>query len=200
MRSTFERFGGYCAVLGGIAGFLYSLSFIFLKNDVLSALFLLLGGFFTTAAIIALYERLKETDSTFALWGFLLVFAGALGSMIHGGYDLSNVLHPPATVNADLPSAIDPRGLLTFGLTGIGLFIFAWLLSRDGNFPGTLAYLGYLSAILMIILYLGRLIILQATSLAIGIPALLEGFLVNPIWYIWLGLIFLRGGNTSLRR
>ena len=54
------------------------------------------------------------------------------------------------------------------------------------------AYLGYVSAILMILLYLGRLIILQATSLAIVIPALLEGFIVNPLWYIWLGLTLMR--------
>jgi hypothetical protein len=49
----------------------------------------------------------------------------------------------------------------------------------------------------MIILYLGRLIILQATSIAIVIPALLEGFIVNPIWYIWLGLAFFRGISPS---
>lgn len=47
-----------------------------------------------------------------------------------------------------------------------------------------LGYLGILSAILMIGLYLGRLILLQATSLVIVIPALLEGFIVNSIWYI----------------
>ncbi len=163
----------------------------------MSALFLLLGGFFTTAGIVALYDRLRETDSTFALWGLLLVLAGALGSVVHGGYDLSNALHPPAALNADLPNPIDPRGLLTFGLTGIGLFVFSWLIVRGGSLPSSLGYLGYLSAILMIILYLGRLIILQATSLAIGIPALLEGFLVNPIWYIWLGLVLLRGGQAA---
>ena len=192
MKSTFERFGAYCAILGGIAGFLYSLSFIFLKNDVLSAVFLLLGGFFTTAAIVALYEQLRATDAPFAIWGFLLVVVGALGSITHGGYDLSNALHPPATINADLPNPIDPRGLLTFGLTGIGLFVLSWLMSRNESFPGTLAYLGYLSALLMIIVYLGRLIILQASSLVIAIPALLEGFIVNPVWYIWLGLVLMR--------
>ena len=50
---------------------------------------------------------------------------------------------------------------------------------------------------LMIILYLGRLIVLQSTSLVIVIPALLEGFIVNPLWYIWLGFMFLRSKNAS---
>jgi hypothetical protein len=49
----------------------------------------------------------------------------------------------------------------------------------------------------MIILYLGRLIILQATSLAIVIPALLEGFIVNPVWYLWLGLSLMRNPVRS---
>jgi len=77
-------------------------------------------------------------------------------------------------------------------LAGIGLLVFSALIVRGKSIPRNLGYLGYLSAILMIILYLGRLSILQATSLVIVIPALLEGFLVNPIFYIWLGIVFLR--------
>ena len=192
MKSTFERFAGYGAILAGISGFLYSVAFIFLKSNLLSAVFLLLGGLFATAGITALYERLREADSTLALWGFLFVLVGAVGSIIHGGFDLSNALHPPANLNTDLPNPIDPRGLLTFGLAGIGLFVFSGLVMQSGSLSKNFAYLGYLSAIFMIILYLGRLIILQATSMVIVIPALLEGFIVNPIWYIWLGMIFLR--------
>jgi hypothetical protein len=179
-------------VLAGVAGFLYSLAFIVLKSDLLSALFLLLGAFFASSALTELYGQLRETDSSFALWGFLLALAGALGSLIHAGYDLANAINPPAGVNADLPSSIDPRGLATFGLAGIGLFVLAWLIVRSRKFPAGFGYLGYLSAILMIILYLGRLIVLQATSLVIVIPALLEGFILNPLWYIWLGILLLR--------
>ena len=196
MKSTFERFAGYCAVLAGIAGFLYSVAFIILRSDLLSALFLLLGGLFGTAALTALYERLRGTDSAFALWGLLFALAGAIGSTIHGGFDLSNALHPPATTT-DLPNPVDPRGLLTFGFAGIGLFVFSWLILQSASFSKNFGYLGYLSAILMVILYLGRLIILQATSPVIVIPALLEGFLINPIWYIWLGVMLLRGGRNS---
>jgi hypothetical protein len=120
-----------------------------------------------------------------------LALAGALGSLVHAGYDLSNALHPPAALNADLPSAIDPRGLATFGLAGIGLFVFSWLVMRSGKFPRGLGWLGYLSAVLMLVLYLARLIILQASSPVVAIPALLEGFIVNPAWYIWLGIVLL---------
>jgi hypothetical protein len=197
MKTSFEKFAGWGAILAGISGFLYSVSFIVLQNDLLSALFLMLGGLFSTAALTALYQRLRGTESGFAVLGLLLSLSAALGSAIHGGYDLANALHPPASLATDLPNPIDPRGLLTFGVASLGLFLFSWLMSQDAGFPNGLAYLGYLSAILMIVLYLGRLIILQATSLAIVIPALLEGFIVNPLWYVWLGLTLTRDQNPS---
>ncbi len=191
MKTSFEKFAGWSAILAGLSGFIYSIAFVVLRSNLLSALFLLLGGLFSIAALTALYQRLRGTESGFALLALLLSLAAALGSAIHGGYDLSNTLHPPASLNTDLPNPVDPRGLLTFGIAGIGLFFFARLIS-DSTLPKGLSILGYISAILMIVLYLGRLIILQATSLAIVIPALLEGFLVNPIWYVWLGIAFLR--------
>ena len=197
MKTSFEKFAGWGAILAGLSGFLYSISFIVLQDNLLSALFLMLGGLFSTAALTALYQRLRGTESGFALLGLLLSLSTALGSAIHGGYDLANALHPPASMNTDLPNAIDPRGLLTFGVAGLGLFILSRLLTQEMRFPKGLAYLGYLSAILMVVLYLGRLIILQATSLVIVIPALLEGFIVNPIWYVWLGLTLIRSQSQS---
>src|SRR6266487_2008928 len=197
MKSSFDKFAGWSAILAGLSGFLYSIAFIVLRDNLLSALFLLLGGLFSAPALTALYQRLRGTESGFALLGLLLSLSAALGSAIHGGYDLSNTLHPPASLNTDLPNPIDPRGLLTFGIAGIGLFLLSWLMTQEMKFPKSLAYFGYLSAILMLILYLGRLIILQATSLAIVLPALLEVFLVNPIWYIWLGLTLIRNQSVS---
>jgi hypothetical protein len=192
VKTTFQRFAGYYALLAGLAGFLYSIAFIFLKSNLLSALFLLVGGLFATAAILAVYQLVRETEQTFALWAVLFALAGALGSAVHAGYDLSNAIHPPATLNPDLPSPIDPRGLATFGLAGIGLFVFSWLILRGHKFPSSFAWLGYLSAVLMLVLYLARLVILDATNPVVVIPALLEGFIVNPIWYIWLGVLLLR--------
>lgn len=197
MKTSFEKFAGWGAILAGLSGFLYSIAFIVLQSGLLSALFLMVGGLFFTAALTALYQRLRETESGFALLGLFLTLTAALGSVIHGAYDLANVLHPPASPNMDLPNAVDPRGVLTFGISGLGLLVLSWLMAQDVKFPKGLAYLGYLSAILMIILYLGRLIILQATHPAIVIPALLEGFIVNPLWYIWLGLTFLRSQSPS---
>jgi hypothetical protein len=188
----YERFAGLCAVLAGLTGFLYSIAFVVLRSNLLSALFLMLVGLVTTVVVVALYQRLRAVDQSFALWALLLGLAGALGSAVHGGYDLSNALHPPAQLNADLPNQIDPRGLLTFGVAGLGLWVVAWLITRAADLPKTLGYLGYLAAALLIVLYLGRLIVLDATSPLIVVPALLAGFIASPLWYVWLGLTLWR--------
>jgi hypothetical protein len=43
---------------------------------------------------------------------------------------------------------------------------------------------------------IGRLIVLDPTNPLILVPALLNGFLINPIFYLWLGLALLRGHST----
>jgi hypothetical protein len=189
---SFERFGGAMGILAGISGLLYAAAFILLRNALLSSLFLMLIGFFSTATLVALYYRLRQTDVAFGLWALLVGLAGAMGSAIHGGYDLAYNVNipspaPPPELMA-LPSQIDPRGLLTFGFAGIALFTFSWLIIRSGILPSALGYLGYLSAVLLIVLYLSRLIVLDPANPVILVPALLNGFILNPVWYIWLGI------------
>ena len=191
----FERLAGLCAILAGVAIFLYSMGFIVLRNDLVYSVFQLLGGLLATAAVVAVYERLRQAGPGFALWGVALWLVGTLGSTVHGGYDLANALNPPtanAPALANLPSQTDPRGLLTFGVVGLGLLVVSWLMTRSPGFPRGLAYLGYALAALSLVLYLGRLIVLNAASPVIVGPALLTGFLVNPLWHIWLGLTLWR--------
>lgn len=192
MRDTsFEHLGGTLAIVAGVAGFFYAIAFIVLQYPLLAALFLTIGGLASAAALVALYDRLYTTSAGFARYALLLGLVGTLGAAIHGGYDLANAINPVTTAPAgvaDLPSQIDPRGLLTFGVTGIALLVFAWLITRSTQMPRALGYLGYLTAILSIVLYLGRLIVLQPSNPVILVPALLNGFILSPIWYIWLGL------------
>ncbi len=196
---TFEQGAGICAILAGVVGFLYSLSFILIRNDILTALCLMAGGLLTMVVMVGLYERLRETDGASALLALVLGIVGALGAMAHGGYDLANAINPPASnpvAAANLPFALDPRGLLTFGLAGLALCCFAGLMSRSRAFPGGLPILGYILAALLVITYLGRLIILDPTNPLIVAVVLPTGFLLNPAWYVWLGLT-LRGRSQA---
>jgi hypothetical protein len=88
--------------------------------------------------MIALYKHLEATDAAFLLWALVLGVVSALGAAVHGSYDLANALNPPATnvpSLADLPNQVDPRGLLTFGVAGVAVLIFSWLVARSKTMP-----------------------------------------------------------------
>jgi hypothetical protein len=195
--TAFNRFAGICAVLGGIVSLGYAISFVIITRlssslgNTLSALSLLLGGLLALVTLVALYSTVKQAMPEYALVAVMFSLAGAFGATIHGGYDLANNINPPTT-STDLPSAIDPRGLLTFGLASLGLFLFAGIIGRNRAFPKFLVYLSYLLAALLLVVYLGRLIILDANNPAIVVPAALAGFIINPLWYITVGIALLR--------
>lgn len=195
------RVGGSCAILAGATGFCYAVAFVLVTPVApgaaapLSALFLLTGGFLSTVALVAVYERLRAIEPSAALWALLLGVGAAAGSAIHGGYDLALAIHPPAAPVVELPSQVDPRGLLTFAVAGSAISVVSWLMQRSKTFPHGLAALGYLLAVLLVLIYFGRLVVLDPSSALILAPAALAGFVVSPAWYVWLGLSLL--GRTG---
>jgi len=180
------------AWLAGASGLLYSVSFVIIARNNpslgtgLSGLFLLIGGLLGASALLGLYERLKPSNGTYALWALVFGLAGALAATLHGGYDLAVGIHPPNQV-INFPSPVDPRGLGTFGLTGISLLAFSFLMQRDRSFSRGLVGLGYASGVVLVLIYVSRLTILAASNLLVLAPAGIEGFVLNPAWYIWLG-------------
>lgn len=205
LSPAYSTFSGTCAVLAGVAGFLYAVAFIGLVltgtapelGFGLASLLLLLGSLLGAVGLTALYSRLRTVDAGFAMLALVLGVAGTIGAAVHGGFDLANVLHPPSApaneAMVGLPNYVDPRGLLTFAATGMGLLVASWLIVRSQAFPTRLGYLGYLAGALLLLVYLGRLIILTPTNPLVAAPAALSGFIVNPAWFIWLGLILRRG-------
>jgi hypothetical protein len=190
VNASFQRDAGMAAMAAGVFGFLYSVTFVLLARvpgaaTAVYSLFLLLGGLFSSLALVALWERVREWSPGFALWALALGLFAALGAAIHGGYDLANAINLPARVALDVPNEVDPRGLLTFGFAGLAIGAFTLMMRSLAGWPPRLVYLGYLSAGLLLLIYLLRLIS-PNSPLALA-PAGLEGFLVNPIWYIWLG-------------
>src|SRR5437763_15003117 len=84
---AFEQFAGVCSLIVGIGGLLYAISFIILKGALLSDLFLMLAGLFSTAVLVALYNRLRETHAALALWGLALRITAAVGSSLPSAYN-----------------------------------------------------------------------------------------------------------------
>jgi hypothetical protein len=176
------------ALAAAAVGLLYSISFVLLSRyspaagSLLSALFLLAGGFLAVVVFVGVYDRCRQATPALAVLFLVFGVAGGLGAAVHGGYDLANALHPPALLPGDAPNAIDPRGLLTFGVTGLA-FLLIGLLVGEGR-----GWLGYLAGTLLIVVYLARLVVLSPTSPVVLGPAALAGFIVDPAFYIWLGL------------
>jgi hypothetical protein len=200
---SYERLAGLAALLAGAGGLVYSVAFI--GGVVLggapelglavASTALLIGGVLTLAVLAAIFGRVRGGAPELAALGLLLGAAGAIGASVHGGYDLANVIHPPISdvlaVN-ELPNPLDPRGLLTFGFAGLGLLILAWLLGRSGTVPARLGTLGIVAGALLVVVYLGRLIVLDPTNPLVAGPAALVGFVLSPAFYIWLGSVLRR--------
>jgi hypothetical protein len=201
-QDPFERVAGACAIVAGIGGLAYAVAFVIILRSApkaaatTSSVFLLVGGLLSAVVIVALYQRLRTTDPSFALLGLQLGTVAAVGSAIHGGFDLANLINKPGSELGNLPNPVDPRGLLTFGVTALAIAVFAWLITRNDSMPRRLGHLGFVSAALLVVIYLGRLIVLNPKSPGLLVAALLAGFVVNPAWYVWLGRELFRGSPS----
>lgn len=188
-RRAFERFAGWLAVLAGIAGIGYAVAFVVLKIASLSALFLMLAPLLAIGGLVAVFERVRTIDAGFATVALALGAFGSLAASTHGAYDLANVLHAPgagAPDLADLPFAVDPRGYGTFALTGLAILVLGWLARRTQELPGWVGPMGMVLGVVLVVTWLARLIVLDATSLLVLGPALVAG-LLSPIFFLLLG-------------
>lgn len=195
----YERLAGLGAIAAGIGGIVYSVAFLGgvvagkapQLGITVASIALMAGGFLSVMVLVALYRRLLDSAAAVGLLGLMLVAVGATGAMVHGGYDLANAVQPPVTdvlAQAELPHPMDPRGLLTFGISGLGLLVISMQSRRSATLPANLATLGMAVGLLLIVVYLGRLIVLDPTNLLVAIPAAATGLILSPAFYIWLGV------------
>lgn len=194
---TFDRWAGAAAIAASIGGVIYSAAFlggvVLDLNPTLgvpvAAAALMVGGMLSTVVLVAIYRRVGGGPA--ALIGLAFALMGALGGIVHGGYDLANALNPPTAdvlTEAGLPSPVDPRGLLTFGMAGLGLLVLTVLAYRNRSFSRSVAVFGITLGILLIVTYLARLIILTPTNPLVAVPAGLAGVFVGPFFYFSVGL------------
>jgi hypothetical protein len=192
--TAFRGFAAACAMAVGVGGLAYSVAFVAVLRGsgtpaaAASDAFLLLGGLLATPVLVAVYLILRPTSPGMALWALSIGLAGAIGSAIHGGFDLANVINEPAGTGGGFPNAIDPRGLLTFGFAAVGTAAVSWLILRGGRLPRGLGVVAAVLAALLLVIYVGRLVLLDPQHPVLLAAALVTGFVVNPLWWIWLGV------------
>lgn len=182
----------WTAAIGGIA---YGLFFVIVGNKGAAAALLLVGGILTALLLSGLSRSVENVHEAGARWAALIGTIGAIGSAIHGGYDLANVIHPPESnvlSLAEYPNAVDPRGLATFGLVGVSFLIVATLMARSDRYPRGLARVGQVLGVVMMIIYLGRLVILDPTNPIVRV-ALAAGVISNTVFLAWLGNVWRKG-------
>jgi len=190
---SFDRVAGAAAILTAVTALGYAVAFI-----VLASVCLLVEGVSATPVWTAVYQRLRRTDPGFAGWALLLTLTGALGAAVHGGDDLVTLLTPTAIApDPALPNPVDPRGMLSFAVFGLGILVLGLLITRNPRshgFPRGVGYLAALTGIALLVLYLTRLTIGDPAHPLVGVPAALTGFLLTPALYAWLGVTLLRAG------
>ena len=190
----FEPFAATVAWVAALGGVVYAIAFVVLKNDPLAAGTLLVGGILTSLLMMAISISVADVNEAAARWGFVVGVVAALGSALHGGYDLANELHPPPALAGfgDFPKQVDPRGLATFGLAGLALLTLTTLMSRSTRYPTGLARLGQALGAIMIIIWLGRMIILDPNNPIVRV-ALGAGVIANTAFFVWLGRVWRSG-------
>lgn len=185
---SFNSYASLVAILAGLSWLSYAYFFVVVRDPFSYSLSLLLAGLFSLKVAVALFAKLEGVEKNFARIALILGVIGSSGVMIHGGYDLANAINPPALNNPDLPNQVDPRGLLAFFVSGLAVLKFGWLMTSSSYFPKNLGYLGMLSGVLLLVIYWGRLVILDPTNPILLYPVLIEGFIVAPLWYLWVGM------------
>lgn len=203
MNDSFGRFGGISAILVGVLSILYAIFFLVIARQAQyvgalgSWIILAASGIFSSAAYVALYQRLRGTAEGFALWALLLGVAASFATMVHGVYEALLLTRlragdpGEAAIRAaqQVPSQVDPAGLAAFFVVGIVALIFGWLIVRGVALPRNLGYVGIFNALLLIILFFASAGEIQSLILISGG---LTSVIVGPIWWIWLGLQLMR--------
>jgi hypothetical protein len=198
---AFERFAGVCslAVAFGALAFAAIFAVIVGGSSQGKPFFaLLLGGaILIIPVIVAIFRRLRESDEGLALTALALGLLGALGGILHGGYELAALQTPSSVTYYPGPEAVT-KGILRYGCAGLGLLLVGWLIARGARFPRPLGWVGVFGGALLVLIYFGRLydFITPASHTSL-IPPFLYGFVVHPIFYGALGVILWQDGASA---
>lgn len=191
MKDSYPAFASASAITAGILSILYAILFLFVSraNPFVGSLgsWIVLGasGFFALAAYVALYQRLHQASSGFALYALLLGGLSAFAVLQHGAFEAIELIRRGSVDSAlGAPSQVDAAGLASFGVVGVVAFLWGWLILKTNVLPRNLGYLGMFNAVLLVVLFCATVAGSQALILISGG---LTSVIVGPLYWIWLG-------------
>jgi hypothetical protein len=188
MNGSFGRFGGNSAIIVGILSLLYAVFYLVIARQAAyigslgSWLILAASGVFSSAAFVALYQRVHSADEGYSLWALLLGVMASFATLVHGVYEAQ--LLTSTGSSPQMASEVDPAGVATFFITGLVAWVFGRLILRSGALPRRLGQLGMINAVLLVVLFFATFTGSQTLILLSGG---LTSVIVGPIWWIWLG-------------
>jgi hypothetical protein len=205
MTRTFQRFAGWSALAAAAAGVTFTVAFSVVVREGdrwakwVSAVTLAGGGLLTLPVLVALYARLREREPEFAFLGVLLGTVGVLATAAHGAFDVAGLSKRVKPDLSNVPSFVDPRGFATFGLTALALLVFGIIGLRRGGLDRAVARVAVLAAVLLVVLYVGRLTVLDPEANVIKATALISGLVVTPAFFLLFARSLLQTASTDAR-
>jgi hypothetical protein len=171
-------------------------------------LLLALSGVLSLVAIVAIFQRVRVVSEA---WARLALWFGMFGALLGGLHGWSDLVHNPivarafgqadtaaaANFIASLPSTVDPRGVGTFGLTGLAILLIGLLLYRLEGIPRRLADIALAAALLLELTFIGSVLYASGDGIAPArylflVAGPLQAIIVGPLFYIWLGTLLRR--------
>jgi hypothetical protein len=198
MTPTFRRIAGWAAVKAALLSVVFTVTFgLYVRKGYhwaqwTSSIALMLTAVVGVPVLVALYARVREAEPELAVIALVTGLLGVIGSTVHGAYDVAVLAKPVGKGAADLPSQLDPRGFLTFAVTGLALGLFGWLVLRTGAFPKLVGQSGLASFVVLWVVYFGRLITVDPHKNVIRVAAVLSGLVLVPVFYLLIARSLLR--------
>jgi hypothetical protein len=203
ISTSFTRTAAWCSLVAGVAALAYSFTFAVVVQDGYrwaqwtSTIVLAIGGAAALPVVVALYLRVRAVDEGFALIAVLVGSLAAAGSLLHATFDLGVLANQPPQ-QWDYPSPTDPRGFATFFLAGAAIAVLSTLLGRVGA-PRNLVRLGWIIAVLLAWVWIGRLTALDPKEPWVAPAVVGSGFVGVPLWYAWVGWLLLHDRLRAAR-
>jgi hypothetical protein len=200
----FDRTASWMAYLSAAVALAYSVSFGYYVREgdrwaqYTSSGLLIAGGLIGLPVLVAIYLRVRHVDEGFAIVGLLVAAAAAFGTVLHGAHDIAVFAHPDkVTTSADYPNFTDPRGFSTFALFGLGMIVLA-AMTRGAGFAKPIPLVGAISGVLAVIVYIGRVTVLDPKRWWVAIAAVGAGVVGVPLWNVLVARS-LRSGHAVAR-